>query len=305
MPDKQKTFEPFERYEPSDRYENFPVGSWLIPAGKRPIVHAIYRFARFADDVADEGEFSAQERIETLNAIKNALNNTADSSLTISNTKLLVPQIEQVKKIIGDLKNRVFTDSAANYKPYLLALIDAFIQDSTNSAQRPLPPKAMFRDHAELLAYCEKSANPVGRMMLLIFDCHRPELLVYSDAICSGLQWINFMQDVSVDAHKGRIYCPANSFNNRQANNLSHQIAMPSAEVILDQAIQARALLLSGKPLLAAVPLRLSLELRAILAGGLTLADKVIASGGTTQNYRPTLSKRDAGKLIWRFFRLA
>jgi hydroxysqualene synthase len=299
MPVKQITF------EPSDHYENFPVGSWLVPAPKRPIVHAIYRFARFADDVADEGEFSAAERIEALNAIKNALNDGAGASETITNAKLLAPQIAQIQKIIDDLKYRVFTDSIANYKPYLVALIDAFIQDSTNSAPSPLAPNAMFRDHADLLAYCDKSANPVGRMMLLIFDCHRPELLGYSDAICTGLQWVNFMQDISVDANKGRIYCPATSLHVSNEYHQSHQRTMPSSQVILDQAIQARAMLLAGKPLLAAVPLRLSLELRAILAGGLTLADKVIASGGATQNYRPTLSKLDAGRLIWRFFHLA
>jgi hydroxysqualene synthase len=299
MPVKQITF------ELSDHYENFPVGSWLVPAPKRPIVHAIYRFARFADDVADEGEFSATERLEALNAIKNALNDDAYASVTITSSKILAPQIAQIQSIIDDLKYRVFTDSIANYKPYLVALIDAFIQDSTNSAPSPLAPNAMFRDHADLLAYCDKSANPVGRMMLLIFDCHRPELLAYSDAICTGLQWVNFMQDVSVDANKGRIYCPASSFHVSNEYHLSHQRTLPSSQVILDQAIQARAMLLAGKPLLAAVPLRLSLELRAILAGGLTLADKVIASGGATQNYRPTLSKRDAGKLIWRFFHLA
>jgi hydroxysqualene synthase len=299
MPVKQITF------ELSDHYENFPVGSWLVPAPKRPIVHAIYRFARFADDVADEGEFSATERLEALNAIKNALNDDAYASVTITSSKILAPQIAQIQSIIDDLKYRVFTDSIANYKPYLVALIDAFIQDSTNSAPSPLAPNAMFRDHADLLAYCDKSANPVGRMMLLIFDCHRPELLGYSDAICTGLQWVNFMQDVSVDANKGRIYCPASSFHVSNEYHLSHQRTLPSSQVILDQAIQARAMLLAGKPLLAAVPLRLSLELRAILAGGLTLADKVIASGGATQNYRPTLSKRDAGKLIWRFFHLA
>jgi hydroxysqualene synthase len=299
MPDKQTTV------EPSDHYENFPVGSWLVPAPKRPVVHAIYRFARFADDVADEGEFSANERIEALNAIKNALNDAPNASAKIANSKLLATQTAQIQNIIDDLKNRVFTEKTANYKPYLIALIDAFIQDSANSAQSPAPPKTMFRDHAELLAYCEKSANPVGRMMLLIFDCHRSELLGYSDAICSGLQWVNFMQDVSIDASKGRIYCPATSLHHSRESNPNNQRVLPSSEAILDQAIQARAMLVSGKPLLAEVPLRLSLELRAILAGGLTLADKVIASGGATQNYRPTLSKLDAGKLIWRFFHLA
>jgi hydroxysqualene synthase len=267
--------------EPTEHYENFPVGSWLVPAAKRPIVHAIYRFARFADDIADEGTQNAQERVSTLEQLKTAL--TAQS---LQGPKLS----DQARNILSGLHKHGLSQDESPYKPYLLALLDAFIQDSKNSAPLGVTPNRMFRDHQALLNYCERSANPVGRMMLLLFDSHHPKALAFSDAICTGLQWVNFMQDVSVDALKGRIYAPSES--------------LPNAALVLEQTRQARQLLLSGKPLLKQVPLRLKLELRAILAGGLSLADKIIAVNGATQTTRPTLSKGDAISLVWRFIRI-
>jgi hydroxysqualene synthase len=290
-------------FEPSTHYENFPVGSWLVPSRKRPIVHAIYRFARFADDLADEGSFSASVRIDALETLKLALNADQTTEAALAKSSLLTANLAQVLSIVEDIKKHVLVGTPNLYKPYLVALLNAFIQDAANSAQSPAPPHPMFTDQAALLAYCEKSANPVGRMMLLIFDCHRPELLAYSDAICSGLQWINFMQDVSVDVDKGRIYCPNDDLISMALS--SDVPLLPSSSVILKQTIRARALLLSGKPLAAAVPLRLSLELRAILSGGLCLADKIIAANGATQHFRPKLTKSDALKLCWRFLYVA
>jgi squalene synthase HpnC len=265
--------------EPSQHYENFPVGSLLVPMAKRPIVHAIYRFARFADDIADEGVLSAEQRIRELEKLRAAIHTPSLPALSA-----------QAKSIIQELQRHGLCDNTNDYKPYLLSLLQAFIQDSKNSALPGEPPNRMFKDQDSLLHYCEHSANPVGRMMLLIFDSHKPELLTYSDAICTGLQWVNFMQDVSIDAQKGRIYAPSEG--------------IPNSAMVLEQTQQARRLLLSGKPLLTAVPARLSLELRAILAGGISLADKIIAMNGTTQAIRPTLSKRDSVQMLWRFMRL-
>jgi hydroxysqualene synthase len=267
--------------EPAEHYENFPVGSWLVPAAKRPIVHAIYRFARFSDDIADEGTQSAAQRVAILEKLKTALMFHSDER---------PEQSDQARSILVELHKHGLSQHGSAFQPYLIALLDAFIQDSKNSAPQGTPPNRMFRDHQALLNYCANSANPVGRMMLLLFDCHEPKLFAYSDAICTGLQWVNFMQDVSADALKGRIYAPCEH--------------IPNAALVLEQTVQARQLLLSGKPLLKKVPLRLSLELRAILAGGLSLADKIIALHGATQFTRPTLSKTDATKLVWRFIRL-
>jgi hydroxysqualene synthase len=267
--------------EPSEHYENFPVGSWLVPTSKRPIVHAIYRFARFADDIADEGPLEAEQRVALLERLNSAIKNQSAKDPALSRDE---------QEIINGLLQHGLCEETNQYKPYLLALLEAFIQDSKNSAPADNPPSRMFANHQSLLAYCERSANPVGRMMLLLFDSHKPELLRYSDAICTGLQWVNFMQDVSIDALKGRVYAPSES--------------IPNAAIVLEQTLQARQLLISGKPLLNAVPLRLSLELRAILAGGISLADKIIALRGATQSIRPTLTKADAIQLLWRFIRV-
>jgi squalene synthase HpnC len=241
-------------------YENFPVGSWLVPKAKRQHIHAIYNFARYADDVADEGQSTAQERIDQLQTLKNSLNNPAVAP---------VP----AKDIINNLHKSVLDTEGKLYRPYLSDLLDAFIQDSK-----------------DLMDYCRLSANPVGRMMLLLFDKHESRLLPYSDAICSGLQWINFMQDVSLDTKKGRVYLPRDAVQGAIAQDIK-------AAEIMKQTLAAKSLLMSGYPLLQHVPWRLSLELRAILAGGLSLANKIIACEGNTLNYRPTLSWRDSHRL--------
>jgi squalene synthase HpnC len=266
--------------ESIQHYENFPVGSWLVPSPKRPYVHSIYRFARFADDIADEGVFPKSHRVLQLTVLKEALEKISDSP-SIN----LPPVVAQLK---DQLKNSVHL-----YVPYLDNLLDAFIQDSNNSPDDPTTPAYMFASEKDLLDYCVRSANPVGRMMLHLFDCHEPINLPLADSICSGLQWVNFMQDVSIDAQKGRIYIPKDAFFG--------SITIPTATIIKAQTLKARSLLISGIPLTKQVPFRLALELRAIIAGGLTLADKILAVGGDTINTRPRLSPIDAWRLASRF----
>jgi squalene synthase HpnC len=266
--------------ESIQHYENFPVGSWLVPSLKRPYVHSIYRFARFADDIADEGVFPKSYRVLQLTALREALGKINDS-----------PSID-LPPVVAHLKDQL-QNNVHLYLPYLDNLLDAFIQDSNNSSDDPKIPAYMFENESDLLSYCVRSANPVGRMMLHVFDCHEPNNLPLADSICSGLQWVNFMQDVSLDAQKGRIYIPKDAFPGT--------CAMPTAEMIKAQTLKARSLLIAGIPLMKRVPLRLALELRAIIAGGLTLADKILAVGGDTVNARPSLSLIDAWRLASRF----
>jgi hydroxysqualene synthase len=261
-------------------YENFPVGSWLVPAAKRPHVHSIYRFARFADDLADEGIMPKAERVAQLEALKDALN------------KLNYSAITDLPPVVAQLKDQLKT-SATDYIPSLHALLDAFIQDSKNTPKEGEPPLCMFESEAALMDYCSRSANPVGRMMLQLFNSHEAASLAFADSICTGLQWVNFMQDVSVDLIKGRIYIPQDC--------LAAGSMQPTAAIIEDQTRKARALLVAGLPLLSRVPFRLALELRAIIAGGLTLADKIIAVGGDTRSIRPRLKFTDAWLLVKHF----
>ncbi len=264
-----------------NHYENFPVGSWLVPAAKRPHVHSIYRFARFADDLADEGNMPKAERIAQLEALKAALNQLNDAAIT------------DLPPVVAQLKDQLKT-SASQYIPSLNALLDAFIQDSKNTPNEGEPPLCMFDSEAALMDYCSRSANPVGRMMLQLFDSHEAASLPFADNICTGLQWVNFMQDVSVDLPKGRIYIPRDC--------LPAGSMQPTAAIIEIQTQKARALLVAGLPLLSRVPFRLALELRAIIAGGLALADKILAAGGDTRTIRPRLTYTDAWLLVKHFF---
>jgi hydroxysqualene synthase len=261
-------------------YENFPVGSWLVPAAKRPHVHSIYRFARFADDLADEGNMPKAERVAQLEALKSALSQLRDSSIT------------ELPPVVAQLKDQLKT-SASDYIPSLQALLEAFIQDSKNTPSDGQAPRCMFDSEAALMDYCSRSANPVGRMMLQLFESHDAANLPLADCICSGLQWVNFMQDVSIDLIKGRIYIPQDCFPSG--------LIQPTADIIEVQTRKARALLVAGLPLLARVPFRLSLELRAIIAGGLALADKILAVGGDTRTIRPRLTFKDSWSLVKHF----
>jgi hydroxysqualene synthase len=269
-----------------EHYENFPTGSWIVPKKQRPKIHAIYNFARFADDVADEGSAPKAQRIAHLTALKHSINDPSISPTGAS-------------AIMQNLHDRVIKTSGQQFQPYLEKLIDAFIQDSTNSAADSQEANFMFNNETELLDYCSRSANPIGRMMLLLFNCHKPELFKDADAICSGLQWINFMQDVAQDSEKGRIYIPRECMDTTRTG-----VNLPNSAIILAQTIKARQLLASGVALTRHVPLRLSLELRAIISGGLTLANKIITVGGNTQDIRPTLGSFDAPKLLLCMLRL-
>ena len=169
-----------------NHYENFPVGSWALPRRLRPAVHAIYRFARTADDLADEGEATPAERLAALAAYRQAL-----ARIEAGDTPADDP---------------VFTPLAAAIAAHTLPmapfydLLSAFEQDVTTTR---------YADFGEVVAYCRRSANPVGRLLLALYRVDDDLSLRQSDAICSALQLINFWQDLGVDASRGRLYVPA------------------------------------------------------------------------------------------------
>src|SRR5688500_12562321 len=159
-------------------YENFPVASLLLPAPLREPVEVIYRFARSADDFADEGDDAPEARLRKLNDYRTQLGQPASELF------------RDVTKIIREheLPVQLFAD-----------LLDAFSQDVT---------KKRYANYAEVLDYCRRSANPVGRLLLHLFKRTTDSELAQSDAICSALQLINFWQDADIDYAKGRVYLP-------------------------------------------------------------------------------------------------
>jgi len=265
----------------SDHYENFPVGSILLPRHLRAPIGIIYRFARSADDIADEGDASATIRLTQLSMYQRELD-----------------RIEAGKKPEGEL----FVAVAEVIKQYQLPiqlfrdLIDAFSQDVV---------KKRYANFAELLDYCRRSANPVGRLLLYLFKQATPEHLKWSDAICSSLQLINFWQDVAIDWDKERIYLPQNEMHAHGVteNHIkNHQVDTNWQQLMQFQIDRSRAMLESGKPLGAALPGRMGLEIRTIIAGGSTILNKLQASNGDAFRHRPVLTARDWPVILFRAF---
>jgi squalene synthase HpnC len=162
-------------------YENFPVASWLLPSELRPAVRAIYRFARTADDIADEGAAAPTERLAALNTLDRELDAvSAGASHAWQDLTIAVRKHHLDVKLLRDL-------------------LSAFSQDVTT---------VRYASFESLLDYCRRSANPIGRLLLQLFGRAEPELCRQSDAICTGLQLANFWQDIAVDWCKGRVYLP-------------------------------------------------------------------------------------------------
>ncbi len=268
-----------------DHYENFPVASVLLPAALREPVAAIYGFARSADDFADEGDRSAEQRRALLAGYQAELDAIAGGAPTQHAVFLrLRPVIARY-----NLPLQLFRD-----------LLDAFMQDVG---------KDRYRDFAELMDYCRRSADPVGRLMLHLFGQAVEANLARSDAICSALQLINHWQDVAIDAAKGangRIYLPQDDmarFGVSDGDLLQRRADLPPdaglTALLRFQVERARALMLSGASLGWDLPGRLGLEIRAIVAGGLRILDKIEAVDYDVFNRRPVLRPLDWPPILW------
>ncbi|MFC5301296.1 squalene synthase HpnC [Azospira restricta] len=268
---------------PVDHYENFPVASLLLPARLRQPIEAIYRFARSADDIADEGYAAPDERLATLAAY--------DAQLD---------RIERGERP-GDPLFGPLHDAIAEWRLPLAPfrdLLDAFAQDVT---------KTRYADYAELLDYCRRSANPVGRLLLHLVDCATPENLARSDAICSALQLANFWQDIAVDWRKDRVYLPQDDLARFAVDEA--QIAdgrcNENWQALIDFQIErTRALMLSGAPLVHALPGRMGWEIRVTVQGGLRILEKTRRARGDVFRRRPVLTPPDWLLLFARSLRM-
>jgi squalene synthase HpnC len=262
-----------------DHYENFPVGSLALPARYRPAVVAIYRFARAADDIADEGDAPPEVRLDRL--------------------ARMAEQIDAIRQggtpaqpLFADLK-RVMQAHDLPLEP-LLDLLDAFRQDVTQSR---------YRDFPQLLDYCRRSANPVGRLLLRLYRAEDPENLRDSDAICTALQLTNFLQDVAADWDRGRIYLPQDEI--RQFEVTESQIAGRICDrrwraLMAFQIDRTRRIMLDGARLGGRLPGRIGVELRLIVAGGLRILERIERNDADVFQRRPVLRALDWPVLLWR-----
>ncbi len=265
-----------------DHYENFPVASWLCPPALRPPIVAIYRFARTADDIADEGTATSDERLADLAAYRGDLDAVA------------------LGRAPSARWSNVFTPLARAIErhhlpvPLLAALLDAFTQDATN-------PR--YVDRNDLVEYCRRSADPIGRLLLHLYGIDDPRSLAQSDAICTSLQLANFWQDVGVDAARGRLYV-TEADARRQGVDLADVLARRDSAalraLVLELVGWTRERMLSGVPLVHAIGGRAGWELRLVVQGGLRVLERIERIGGATLANRPVLGLADASVIGWR-----
>ena len=255
-------------------YENFPVASLLLPAPLREPVQIIYRFARSADDFADEGDDAPQERLRKLDDYRHQLTAPRDAVL------------RDVAKIIREheLPVHLFAD-----------LLDAFTQDVT---------KKRYADFPQVLDYCRRSANPVGRLLLHLFKRTNDSDLRASDAVCSALQLVNFWQDVELDYRKNaRVYLPQDDMA-RFGVTERHLEAMLCDDawrrLMAFQVERTRRLMLRGSGLGKSLPGRIGLEIRATIQGGLRILEKIESAGYDVFRRRPKLRTYDWPLLVAR-----
>ncbi len=267
-------------------YENFPVASWLCPPRLRPPIAAIYHFARTADDIADEGDATPAQRLSELDAYGQDLQAIASgqphSGRWSAVFDALAPVLAQWQLPLTLLHD----------------LLSAFAQDVRYTQQQ-----RWYASQDELLDYCSRSANPVGRLLLHLYGVQGAAELAQSDAICSALQLINFWQDLSLDIPRGRYYLPLDSCAAHgvpPADILALRQSESATKLIAANAHSARLLMLKGAPLTLKIPGRAGWELRLVVQGGLRIVERIAAQNYSTLRQRPALRKWDVAPMLWR-----
>lgn len=269
-----------------NHYESFPVASVLCPPAIRPAVVAIYHFARTADDIADEGDASAAQRLADLAAYRNELQAALQGR----------PPAARWQAVFKPLAQRI-----GAYRlpaPLLHDLLDAFEQDVRN------PP---YPDRAAVLDYCRRSANPIGRLLMHLYALRDARSLQQADAICSALQLINFWQDLSIDGPRGRCYVPEADLRGHGVSreDLRECIDTPKTRALVAALCTwARTLMIQGAPLPLRVPGRAGWELRLVVQGGLRILEKIAAMDHASMARRPKLNLLDMPVLLWRALRM-
>ncbi len=266
-----------------DHYENFPVASVLMPARLRRPVELIYRFARTADDFADEGDLPDAERLALLAGYGTELR--------------LIERGSQPKTAL-------FRDLATTIAEHCLPLalfhdlLSAFAQDVTTKRYADLPA---------VLDYCRRSANPVGRLLLVLYGADTPQNNAWSDKICSALQIINFMQDIAIDYANGRVYMPQDDlarFHVGESQIAAQEVNGAWRAFMAFEVTRTRRLLLDGAPLGRVLRGRIGLEMRMIIAGGERILHKIESTGYDVFRRRPVLRSVDWVLMFARTFSL-
>lgn len=265
-----------------EHYENFPVASWLLPAPMRPHIAAIYAFARSADDFADEPGLDDAERLRLLDEWGTRLDRTSswDGASRNEHDRIFEALAHTIRT--HNLPRSLFHD-----------LLSAFRQDVVTTR---------YGTWADVLDYCRRSANPVGRLVLRVAGYDDPRLDAHSDGVCTALQLTNFWQDLAVDWRRGRLYVPLEDRDRAWAADRdldAGRITLEWQAAMRAVAQRTRELFDVGRAVCDGVTGRLRWELRLTWLGGTRILEKTEAIGFDVFNHRPTLTARDAPVLVW------
>lgn len=278
-----------------DHYENFPVASILLPAKLQPAVKNLYAFARTADDIADEGNAKTEIRQARLTNWQTAIK-------CLYAKQALPADLSASDQQIFSRLNTTIEQYSLPSQPFLDLLL-AFEQDLYQQS---------YNSRAELLEYCSRSANPVGLLMLHLFNAINDLNVQQSNAICTGLQLANFWQDIAIDFDKQRCYIPHTEFAKHGADPKElaqlcqarpEEISLKWQALIKDQVHWAGSLLIEGSPLAWRLPGRIGWELRLVVNGGLRILEKLAMDGYNPFAKRPMLDLYDRYLLCWRALR--
>jgi squalene synthase HpnC len=268
----------------ASHYENFPVASRLLPAPMRPHIAAVYAFARVADDIADEGGDAPHVRRVRLAAwqqrLHDAVRGPRESSNPSGDDLILIAAANSIREL--DLPLPLFDD-----------LLSAFAQDTTTTR---------YESWADLLDYCRRSANPIGRLVLRIGGYRDAALDRSSDAMCTALQLANFWQDLGRDWRGGRLYVPREVYEATGASLddvAAGHLTAAWADALARCITRTRECFAQGRHVCDGVRGRLKLELRFTWLGGVRILDRVEQQRARLLTHRPTLSARDVPSLVW------
>ena len=261
------------------RDENFPVALRLLPPATRRDLLAIYGFARLADDLGDEYRGDRRKALDWLEA-------------------------DLIAAIVGQATH----PAVAGLTPLLREHAEAFaLFRDLISANRRDQEQTRYLTFEHLLDYCSLSANPVGRLVLGVFGVCNDDLVDWSDNVCSGLQLVEHLQDVAEDLAAGRVYLPQEDL--AKFNCTDGDLAAPVASADVRRLIslevdRARALLASGRELVAALPWQPRVAVAGFVAGGLAALDAIAAAGFDVLAHRCRPAKTrvafHAGHLLFR-----
>jgi squalene synthase HpnC len=263
-----------------EHYENFPVVSFLIRRDLQKHVAIIYWFARTADDIADEGNLAAGDRMARLNGFESSFRRLLQGKYDSGYDEALHLTLEK-KKLNPE---------------HFINLLKAFKQDVI---------KKEYADYKQLLDYCKNSANPVGRLILELHSIREEEAFRYSDNICTALQITNFLQDVNIDFQKGRIYLPQNELAKFGISKImfeEKEINLKFKQLIEFNINRTQLLFDEGRKLLKFLQGRLKYEIKWTILGGEAILQK-IRNNDFNVFIRPELTKKDFIKLLIRSFK--